>query len=320
MSSRFQSWLAPQFERFVQIKRAGGADYRTQERLLAQFDCHLLEHAPKPPLRRETLVDFLKELGRLSPRGRDNVVSVVWQAVAFSRTHDAKIDSLPPRPPRAPSRFRQRPIRLVSDEEIRAIIAQARRLPRARANQLCPATYATLYGLLYATGIRIGEALALDIGDLDLHDGLLTVHRGKFDKSRVLPLRSSTVAALQRYVNDPRRQVGRTAAMPLFVSIQQRRLECSTAYRTFKSLCTAAGIAHPLPRQHDLRHSFAVQRVVAWYQQNRDVNALLPALSTYLGHVSVENTRTYLQANGLLFEQASKRFSARAARLDEVLT
>ena len=81
-----------------------------------------------------------------------------------------------------------------------------------------------------------------------------------------------------------------------------------------------AGIADPQPRLHDFRHSFAVSRVAGWYAQGRDVNALLPALSTYLGHISVENTRLYLTANGVLLEQAAVQFADLTSALDEVLS
>ncbi len=317
MSRRFDSWLAPQFERFVAIKRAGGADYCTQARLLAGFDRYLVEHARSAPLRRDTLIAFLVALDRMAPRSRDNVVDVVWQALGAARRYGVRIDPLPPRPRRAPLCCRLRHPRLVTDEEMRTLITAARRL--GHAHHLRPTTYATLYGLLCTTGLRIGEALALDVGDLALDAGLLTVRRGKFNKSRVLPLKTSTVVAIQRYLNDHRRPNGRMATEPFFVSAKRRRLSYTSAAKTFKSLCITAEIAEPLPRLHCIRHSFAVLRVVAWYQANRDVNALLPALSTYLGHVSVENTRTYLQANGLLLEQASQRFSSKAARLDEVL-
>ncbi len=161
MSVHFQSWLASQFQRFVALKRAGGAKYVCQERLLAQFDTYLDGNAPEAPLRQETMTAFLSTLDRLSPRGRDNMVDVVWPALAFARRHGACIDNQPPRPPKAPPNFRLRPVRFVSCEEIGAIIAAARCL--LPVHHLRSATYATLCGLLFATGMRISEALALDV-------------------------------------------------------------------------------------------------------------------------------------------------------------
>ncbi len=318
MSLEFQSWLAPLFVRFVAIKRAGGYLYNSQEYALKNFDRYLDEHAPFAPLREKTIVAYLASLDRLSPRGRDNIIDVVWQALAFAQRHDAKTDPLPPRPPRTPINFRLRSPRIISYKEIRSIIATARCLPQA--HHLRCATYATLYGLLFATGMRISEALALDVGDFNIIDGLLTVRRGKFDKTRILPLKASTSQTLIKYINDPRRPIGNSATDPLFVSSRKQRLASYTASDTFKKVCIAAAIGEPLPHLHDLRHSFTVHCVLKWYRMNRDINALLPALSTYLGHVSVENTRTYLQSNGLLLEEASKRFSVRCAQLDEVLS
>lgn len=318
MSRLFQSWLAPRFERFVAIKRAGGADYGTQERLLADFDRYLAANAPASPLRRKTVLGFLASLDRLSLRARDNVIDVVWQAVALARRKGECIDTLPPRPPRAPAHYRVRPPRFISHQDIGAVIVEARRL--SPDHTLRSATYATLYGLLFASGIRIGEALSLDIDDLDFRDGLLTVRNGKFGKSRVLPLRGSTVSALERYVNDPRRPVAKAATDPLFVSRTRRRLSHPIAYTTFKTLWAKAAIGSPPPCLHDFRHSFAVLTILRWYQEQSKIDALLPVLSSYLGHVSVENTRVYLQANGLLLEEASRRFSHKCARMDEVLS
>jgi len=177
---------------------------------------------------------------------------------------------------------------------------------------------ATLLGLLYTTGIRIGEALALDVGDLDRRDQILTIRKGKFGKSRVLPLQQSVAEALACYVDHPQRPVGTGATDPFFVSGRRRRLAYATARSAIATVCLQAQIANPQPRPHDFRHTFAVRRVATWYQEDRDINALLPALSTYLGHVSVENTRLYLTANSALLEQAAQRFAHHTSALDEV--
>jgi len=318
VSRPLRSWLAPHFERFVALKQAAGSSYLSQVSLLRKFDCYLIEHVPEAPLKREALVAFLTTIDRLSPRGRDNVVDVVWQALAFAQRHGAGIDSLPPRPPRPAPGYRLREPRLVFGDELRAIVAAARRLGPPHGSRA--ATYATLYGLLSVTGMRIGEALGLDIGDIDLNGGLVTICRGKFGKSRVLPVRGSTVMALERFLSDPRRPGSRAATDAVFVSVRGRRLTHAPALQTFRALSMTAGLSEPMPRLHDLRHSFAVLRVVEQYQYNRDVNALLPVLATYLGHVSVDNTRTYLRANGLLLHEACRRFALGTARLDEVLS
>lgn len=312
----FTSWLAPQFESFVALRRASGASYVSQRNLLLAFDRYMGEHAPEPPLLRETLTQYLASLDRLTPRGFDNVVSVVWPAVAYALRHGACVETMPARPPKPAAYWRQRQPRILSAAEVKDILTAARRL--SPVDSLRPATTATLLGLLYTTGMRIGEALALDIGDLDCGDRILTVRKGKFGKSRALPLRESTVDALVRYMHHPLRPMGRDVAAPLFVSCRRRRLSYPAFCESLCKACLAAGISNPLPRPHDFRHTFAIGRVEAWYADGRDVNALLPTLSTYLGHVSVENTRLYLIANGTLLEQAAARFAHNTGALDEV--
>lgn len=313
----FSSWLASHFARFVAIKRACGAQYQSGARILGAFDRHVREQAPRPPLGRAALLAYLDAQAHLCARARDNVVTVVWQAVAFAARHGARVASCPPRPCRPPTSLRLRQPRILSADEMRAVLSAARDLPPAGG--LRPATCATLFGLLWATGLRIGEALSLQVGDLDHADHVLTVRRGKFGKSRILPLCESTVAAIQRYLRHPRRLLGRAMEAPIFVSQRQRRLSHPSAAEALLQACSAAGIVGRV-RLHDLRHTFAVQRVATWYSTRCDIHALLPALSTYLGHVSVENTRTYLRANGLLLEPACRLFETTTAGLDEVLS
>lgn len=311
----FTSWLAEPFDRFIALKQAGGASYVTQRNLLVDFDRYLARHAPEPPLVRDTLIAYLASSTK-TPRAKDNVVSVVWQALSYARRHGAPVERLPERPPRPPAYWRRRQPRIVSAQEMTCWLEAAYQLPPAEGWR--GVTIATLLGLLWVTGMRIGEALALDVGAFDRESGILTVERGKFGKRRLLPLRRSSVQALARYLDHPLRPVAVDAGSPIFVSIQRRRLSMPAAYAGVMTAVEAAQIEPPLPRAHDLRHTFAVGRVVACYAEDGDVQALLPTLSTYLGHVSVESTRRYLVANGSILLQAARRFAKGAATLDEV--
>jgi integrase len=311
----FTSWLAPYFRRFVALKRAAGSGYYSQKGLLLAFDRHLRDHAPRPPLRRETILAYLTSLADLFARSRDNMIAVVWPALEYSLRHGARIESIPLRPPRAPIRLTRRPPQLISPPDFQRVLQAAQALPPERS--IRAATAATLLALLYATGIRIGEALALTVADLDRHDRTLMVKRGKFGKARLLPLRVSVVDALEKYLAHPRRGLGRAASAPLFVSWCRSRLSHTAAYWMLRDAWERGGLHGPKPRLHDLRHSFAVLRLQEWYARRLDVNSLLPVLSTYLGHVSVENTRLYLVANAVLLEEASGKFDRWTTRLDE---
>lgn len=310
---RFSSHLAAAFTRFLALKRATGRAYLSEENYLLRFDEFVRVHAAGLPLGQDTLRAFLASLRHLSARVRDNFVGVVWQALQYARSHGEAVEALPARPSRSPTWNRRRAPRILSHDEIALLVTSARSLPAPRGRQ--PSTYATLFGLLAVTGMRISEALALDVEDVDLMNGMVSVRRGKFGKARDLPVRPSTVLHLRRHLDDPARTVGRRPGIPFFVSSTRRRLGYAGAMIAFHDACRIARFAS-LTRLHDLRHTFAVQRVLGWYAAGDDVNAWLPALSTYLGHTSVEHTRLYLRTNGLLLEQAALRFDALTDYLD----
>ena len=310
----FLSWLAEDFERFIVVKRAGGAVYKTQHHLLIRFDRYVCEHIAQPPLTPEILTQWLASCTS-SPRDRDNSVSVVWQALAHARRHGAQVQTLPPRPPKAPSYWRQRLPRVVSPSEVTRLMEAAHRLPPL--GQWRGVCTGTLLGLLYVTGLRIGEAQALDVGDLDRKQGILTIVSGKFGKRRALPLRRSTVQALTRYLEHPLRPLGTEDSAPFFVSCRRQRLCGQAMRRGIREAGKLAQLVDPIPRPHDFRHSFAVRQLARAYAENLDFETLLPALSTYLGHTSVEATRSYLVANGSIFEHAARRFAEATQALDE---
>jgi len=187
-----------------------------------------------------------------------------------------------------------------------AKLMQAARLLRP---PLRAATYETLIGLLACTGLRIGEAIRLDRDDLDAQNGLLIVRTSKFGKSRGVALHSSTTAALQIYTRLCDRAALRSPS--LFVSTRQTRLSYRTVNCTFVGLVKQAGVrpcsANGRVRLHDLRHTFVVRTVLEWYRAGVDVQAKLPVLSTYLGHIDPKSTYWYLSAAPELLALTSVR-------------
>lgn len=312
----FKSWLGSHFRAFVALKHAGGFDYQSEEELLLAFDRYVCSSGVAPPLTRSVLLAYLETKAHLAPRSWGNVIAVLWPALAYSRRHGALVVDLPPRPPKPPDYLRQRQPRILTDAEFGELLSAAAGLSPVDGYR--PVTTATVLGLLWTSGLRIGEALALDVGDLDTRNRLLTIRAGKFGKCRVLPLQVSTVSALERYLHHPVRRSSGAPAAPLFISERKRRLCYSSFRATFAKVWTATSISGPRPHIHDLRHAFAIRTVTRWYTENCDVNLMLPALSTYLGHVSVENTRQYLVANGSLLRAASARFALGTTALDEV--
>lgn len=175
------------------------------------------------------------------------------------------------------------------------------------------ASYHTLIGLLAATGMRVGEALRLHRDDIDWDDGVITVLASKFGKSRELPLTASTLQALARYAEHRDHAQPRPSASTFFVSTAGTAIRYPHFGAQFRRLVDATGVgatSPARPRIHDLRHSFAVHTLIAWYQAGHDVNAMLPRLSIYLGHRDPVSTYWYLSAAPDLLALAAARLQA----------
>ena len=177
---------------------------------------------------------------------------------------------------------------------------------------LRPVTYATLFGLLAATGMRLSEALQLERKDVDLDHCILTVRETKFRKSRLVPIHTTTATAL-RDCEAIRRYHGSTLGSAFFfVSEAGKRLASRTVEDTFdrlrKQLAWKARGGHPQPRLHDLRHTFICRAVLRGSQETTRVDSIVDAIATYVGHVKVSGTYWYLSATPELMAAASVRF------------
>jgi integrase/recombinase XerD len=194
-----------------------------------------------------------------------------------------------------------------SEAELARLLGAARALrPPWRA-----LTFETLVGLLAVSGLRLGEALSLDRGDVDLSAGVLVVARAKASGAREVALHASTCEALRGYC-EARYQAWPNPATPaFFVSARGARLPQSSVHPTFQILVEHACVLGPTerrrPRPHDLRHSFAVRTLLGWYRQGVDVDARLPLLSTHLGHSGPAATYWYLEAVPELLSEVAQR-------------
>ena len=191
-----------------------------------------------------------------------------------------------------------------------------------RFSLLPPLSMRTLILLLYGAGLRISEAISLTLADLDLPKARLLVRNAKFGKSRLLPIGPKLSEALRSYVK-ARNSLGRhpPSTTAIFVSRSGEPAARFGAEISFAKVRGRAGITRSdgaffQPRLHDLRHSFAVHRLVAWYKAGANVQLLLPKLSTYLGHVGLAETQHYLTMTPELLREANLRFENYAAPED----
>lgn len=216
-----------------------------------------------------------------------------------------------PMPPPAP-RYTQTFVPYIySRQELRQLLDAVPHCQRNGECRLSPATLRTLLLFLYGTGMRIGEAIRLRLADVDLDDAVITIRGTKFYKSRLVPLGRDVVRLLREYLATPGRW--NQHYRHLFQSRQHEAISHRLIEGAFHRLRSLAGVCRSdassrQPRLHDLRHTFAVHRLTEWYKSGADVQKLLPALSTYLGHVDLRSTQCYLTMTPELLKEANYRF------------
>ncbi|MER8608647.1 tyrosine-type recombinase/integrase [Mesorhizobium sp. M1233] len=302
--------LSDVIDLYVARQRSLGMRFESAERKLHHFgravgDRQIDEVTP------ESVIDFLN--GDKAPTAtwvlKHSVLSGLFR-FAISRGYADRsplptvLPNLPP--PQTPYVY--------STDELRRLLEATSTL-RTGYSQHVPAMYRMMILLLYGTGMRIGEALRLTFQDVDLVEKVITSHRTKFYKTRMVPigpkLSGELAAHLERRGMLPMPQGN---AAPLFASRGIRGWTYPTVITMFQHVRRDAGIERPIgeprpPRLHDLRHTAAVHRVVAWYQSGQDVQRLLPQLATFLGHIDIQSTQRYLQMTPELLEAASQRFA-----------
>jgi integrase/recombinase XerD len=226
-----------------------------------------------------------------------------YRIVTDPRTEIPPTDLLPrQRSTFQPHIFRQ--------EEIARLLAAS--LQRRRgAKPISRWSRYAIFGLLSVTGMRVSEALNLDLGDVDLDHGVLTIRNSKFGKSRLVPVHATTCATLKLYLEQRNAFLAGRIARPFFISPLGRRITHSTLSLSFRRLSRKLGLRGMSdatgPRLHDMRHTMAVEVLRQCYCAGADPERRLPALSTYLGHTHLNYTYWYLHQNPSLMKQAVTR-------------
>lgn len=291
---------------YLALRRSLGHKLADAERQLRKFVTYL-EFVGTDTVTLDAAVAFVLDPD-LDPAS--SVPAKRLEAVRGLARYLAGVDARAEIPPAGLVRYRDRrrhPF-LFSDDEVRLLMATA--AASARTSHRA-ATLETLIGLLAVTGMRVGEALRLAAGDVDIDDAVITIRASKFGKSRQVPVSPSTIDALNSYAEQRDHTVA--AAASFFVTPAGAALAYTHFGLTFRKAIDAAriGAGSPTrPRVHDLRHSFAVRTLVGWHRDGLDVAALLPRLSTYLGHREPRNTYRYLSATPELLAHAARLLDA----------
>jgi site-specific recombinase XerD len=295
---------------YVTVRRALGSKLAEPEGTLGQFVSFLERE------RSLHITTALAVRWAMMPQGVQRAtwarrLSMVRKFAAWLSAFDPQTE-VPPHRLILGRRRRNKP-HIFTDAEVERLMAEAARLRSSTG--LRSLTYTTLIGLLASTGLRPGEALALDKTDVDLENGILSIRQTKFGKSRFVPVHPSTRTALQKYAERRDALCLQPPSPAFLLSERGKRLLGGPVRRTFATISCAIGLRQPMigkrcgrgPRLQDFRHSFATQRLVEWYRAGLDVERELPKLCTYLGHVEIGLTYWYIEAVPELLALASKR-------------
>lgn len=289
------SLLRNAVEDYLTLRRALGFKLRLQGAALRRF-ASFLEREGASTITTALALRWAKQLQHVQPAQWATRLSFVRTFARYWSATDPQTE-IPPLE-LLPFRY-QRPMpHIYSDDEIQRLLIAAKNLPSPIG--LRPWTYATLFGLLSVTGLRVGEAIALNREDVDLKQNLLTLRFTKFRKSRLVPIHRSTTHQLRQYVRQRDKVHPNTRTSRFFVSDHGKPLTDCNVRWTFVKISRQTGLREPAhrfgPRLHDLRHRFAVTTFLRWYRMGVDVEQRLPTLSTYLGHAHVTDTYWYLSA------------------------
>lgn len=296
-------------ETYIDYKRSLGMRFRTDANTLRAFSRTIGEVAVDD-IKPEPVLAFIAGDGPVTTNWRHKFrVLGSFYRYALGRGF-ATVSPLPTSLPQFPPPLTPY---IYSVNELERLLAATDTL-QAENSPLHATSMRTLLLLLYGTGMRIGEALAITLHDVDLVQQILTIHNTKFFKTRLVPIGPRMTAALADYASRRRQlpmPVGEDSA---FIATRTgKRWHYRNVNKYFGRVRRAAGIeressARYQPRIHDLRHTAAAHRVIAWYRSGANVQRLLPHLATYLGHVDVGSTQRYLYMTAELLHEANLRF------------
>ena len=293
------SVLRQRLTEYVEARRALGTQLREPAMALGHF-LDFLEREGKQYITTELALRWARQPERVQPATWARRLTAVRRFAAWLSGFDERTE-VPPIGLIKARHHRNKPY-IYTDQQVVQLMDEADQLPSPTG--LRALTYVTFIGLLFATGLRPGEALALDMSDVDLQNGVLAIRETKFGKSRFVPVAESTRSALAHYSRRRDRLCPGRSTDAFLVSERGHRLVPCTARRTFAKLSCAIGLRttaanHRIgrgPRLQDLRHTFATQKLVEWYRSGLDVEREMPKLATYLGHVNSANTYWYIES------------------------
>ncbi len=301
-----KSTMLSRVRAYLTQRRMLGYKLRKEGQQLTDFARYADRSGHHGPLTRKLALRWASLPSDSQPAYRAQRLAILRVFARYQRALEPATE-IPPRHVLGPS-YGRRPPHVFTPSQLRLVLRRTRQL----RGQLRPCTYWTLVGLLACSGLRISEALALTVQDVDLRRGVLTIRQSKGQHSRAVPLHPTALSPLRRYAR--RRQCRFPHARQFFVSDHGQGLTYSAVSQTFRALCQDITPSNQRPhvRLHDLRHTFACQVLLRWQRSRRGAVGRLAVLTRYLGHTHLRDTYWYLSAGPQLLRQAAVRFAAPA--------
>jgi integrase len=289
-----RSRLTAQLRDYLSERRSLGFKLETPQYLLKDFVRFARRRQHHGPLTTDLMLQWVSRNRKHSAKYRAERLSILRGFARYLAVRDGKTEV--PAQRLLGSGYRRQQLHIYTDRQLGEFLHRATQLPALYP--LRPQTYATLFGLLASTGLRISEALHLRRTDVGLDAGILHIRGTKFRKSRLVPLHPTTTRTLRRYAWTRDRDRTTRSSEVFFVGPEGQPLPYNTVRGVFRRLCAKlqwhSNGTLPRPRIHDLRHSFACRRLRCWYREGIDVDRAMASLSTYLGHGKVTDTYWYL--------------------------
>ena len=307
MNKPFTSCFASRIEEYVAFRHTMGVRSDAIEGTLRRFDRYVTQIHHAGALTLPLVTDFVCADGHASANTKGLNYQMLRHFADYLCIYDPRTERLPASLFRRPRNYPAPHI--FTEEEITRLAASARKV--SSRNPLRGHTLRSAVGLAACTGLRNGEVCRLERTDVDLSQGTIHIRNTKFGKSRRLPLHPTTVTVLSEYATARDQHFGTIDCPAFFPTMWRTHFAKNTLHQAFRQACELAGICEwhgPGPRFHDLRHTFAVHRLAAWYREGADVQAMLPALATYMGHGHYTDTAWYLTATAELLGLAADAF------------
>lgn len=305
----FNSVFAPYIQDYIDLRESLGAKFRAQSGVLRQFDRYCIANKCIAAVLDEQLVNnWISESQGEMNSTRSNRISTLKCFADYFRSVGGEAPWVP-HPGYAQWKNNYTPY-IFTEDEVKRILAAADSLPKPRGNSMFHVVFPAVLRVLYCCGLRVSEALALRLKDVDLEVGLIRVEHAKFENCRHLPISESLKIALKNYINANSGCISLDKSGFFFPNASGEQYSQRTVYDKFRTVLWQAGIPHQGrgkgPRVHDLRHTFAVHSLHKNLQAGKDMYVSLPVLASYLGHAKITTTEQYLRLTTELFPEFLK--------------